>query len=79
MSPSRPTAPARLYVDAALPPGTLIDLPPGAARHVQVLRLQPGAALRLFNGLGGEARASVERIGRSAVAVRIEGHEAVER
>ena len=79
MPPARPAAAARFHVDAALPPGALIDLPPGAARHVQVLRLQPGAALRLFNGLGGEARATVERIGRSAVAVRIDGHEAVER
>ena len=79
MPSARSAAAARFHVDAALPPGALIDLPPGAARHVQVLRLQPGAALRLFNGLGGEARATVERIGRSAVAVRVDGHEAVER
>ena len=30
------------------------DLPPGAARHVQVLRLQPGTAITLFDGRGGE-------------------------
>ena len=77
MPSDRPAA--RFHVDAALPLGALIDLPPGAARHVQVLRLQPGAALLLFNGRGGAARATVERIGRSAVTVRIDGHEAVER
>ena len=79
MSSTRPAPVARFHVDAVLPLGALIDLPPGAARHVQVLRLQPGAALRLFDGRGGEARARVERIGRSAVAVRVDGHEAVER
>ena len=73
------TAAARFHVDAPLPPGAVLDLPPGAARHVQVLRLQPGAALRLFNGRGGEVQASIERMGRSAVAVRVEAHDAVER
>ncbi len=30
--------------------GAQFDLPAGAARHVQVLRLQPGDAITLFNG-----------------------------
>ena len=79
MSADRPAAAARFHVAVPLTPGTVLDLPPSAARHVQVLRLQPGAALRLFNGQGGEVLATVEHMGRSAVAVRVDGHDAVER
>ena len=32
----------RFHCPAPLATGAEIDLPPGAARHVQVLRLQPG-------------------------------------
>ncbi|MFT4191694.1 MAG: 16S rRNA (uracil(1498)-N(3))-methyltransferase [Comamonas sp.] len=59
--------------------GAALDLPAGAARHVQVLRLQPGAAITLFNGDGREYTAVVTRMGRSDVAVRIEGSVAVDR
>lgn len=71
--------PARVFTDQALLPDTLIDLPPGAARHVQVLRLQPGDALTLFNGQGGEWSARVQQMGRSQVSVQLLAHEAVER
>lgn len=67
---------ARFYADMALMPGSTVQLPPAAARHVQVLRLQPGDALTLFNGLGdglpgseGEFDATVARMGRSEVEV----------
>jgi 16S rRNA (uracil1498-N3)-methyltransferase len=67
---------ARFYADMALVPGTTVQLPPAAARHVQVLRLQPGDALSLFNGRGdgqpgseGEFGATVVRMGRSEVEV----------
>lgn len=69
----------RLFVGAALQRGAEIDLPDAAARHVQVRRLQPGDPLRLFNGQGGEWAATVLHIGRRGVAVRIDGHDAVER
>jgi 16S rRNA (uracil1498-N3)-methyltransferase len=61
----------RLYVDAALQRDAEIDLPAAAARHVQVRRLQPGDPLRLFNGQGGEWLATVLRMGRSQVVVRV--------
>lgn len=48
-----------------------IALPPGAARHVQVLRLQPGEALTLFDGSGPEWQAEVTAMGRSEVRVRL--------
>jgi len=50
-----------------------------AARHVQVLRLQPGAPLTLFDGRGGEWAATVTRMGRSEVAVQIGAHDPIER
>lgn len=71
--------PPRFHVDAALDAGQPLELPPGAARHVQVLRLQPGDALTLFDGRGGEWAARVERIGRSSVEAVPLVHDAVER
>lgn len=68
----------RLFCDPPLAAGDLL-LPPGAARHAQVLRLQPGQALTLFDGTGGEWDAVVERMGRSDVAVQVRAHRAVER
>lgn len=59
--------------------GASLDLPAGAARHVQVLRMQPGDALTLFDGAGGEYDATVERMGRSDVAVMVGAHRAIER
>lgn len=70
---------ARFYVDLPLPVGVSLSLPERAARHVQVLRLQPGDKITLFNGLGGEYEASVERMGRSEVQVLVTTHSAVER
>jgi 16S rRNA (uracil1498-N3)-methyltransferase len=69
----------RFYCPMPLAAGASLGLPPGTARHVQVLRLQPGAAVTLFNGEGGEFEALVEHMGRSEVQVRVLRHLAVER
>ncbi|MES2978982.1 MAG: 16S rRNA (uracil(1498)-N(3))-methyltransferase [Pseudomonadota bacterium] len=63
----------RFFADVALASGTSLLLPESAARHVQVLRLQPGDALSLFSGLGpeGEFEATVERMGRNDVQVMV--------
>ncbi|MBC7956440.1 MAG: 16S rRNA (uracil(1498)-N(3))-methyltransferase [Cytophagales bacterium] len=71
--------PARLYLEQPLQADSLITLPPGPARHVQVLRLQPGAEITLFNGQGGEWRATVQQMGRSEVQVQLHEHDAVNR
>ena len=39
----------RLYCPLPLACGSTLDLPAAAARHVQVLRLQPGDTVTLFN------------------------------
>ena len=69
----------RFHCPGALRTGTTLMLPAGAARHVQVLRLQPGDTITLFNGEGGEYAASIDRMGRSDVSVTVGPHAAVER
>jgi 16S rRNA (uracil1498-N3)-methyltransferase len=68
----------RLYVAEPLAAGLELALPEGAARHAQVRRLQPGDALRLFDGRGGEWSAEVARMGRRDVTVRALAHDPVE-
>lgn len=69
----------RFFCAVALRSGDTLSLPSGAARHVQVLRMQPGDALTLFDGRGGEYAATVERMGRSEVSVIVGAHDPVER
>jgi 16S rRNA (uracil1498-N3)-methyltransferase len=73
----------RFYCTEPLATGQTLSLPAGAARHVQVLRLQPGDGITLFNGapgqVGGEFDATVLHMGRSDVQVQIGAHHAVER
>lgn len=71
--------PPRLHVDAPLAAGDPFPLPPDASRHVQVLRMQPGDALLLFDGRGGQWQAEVVEMGRKTVQARLLAHEAVER
>lgn len=69
----------RVYIDITLQAGAELPLPPDAARHVQVLRLQPGHPLVLFNGQGGEWSAEVTDMGRRHVTVRVLAHDPIER
>jgi len=69
----------RLFVDSPLSADLELGLPEDAARHVQVRRLQPGDALRLFDGRGGEWHAQVTRMGKRDVDVRVGAHEPLER
>lgn len=61
----------RFHVDLPLASGLEAALPAAAARHVQVLRLQPGDAVVLFDGGGADWSAEVLAIGRAAVQVRV--------
>ena len=51
--------------------GQAFALNEGASRHIQVLRLQPGDGIRLFDGLGQEWLAEVTEMGRKVVQVRL--------
>jgi 16S rRNA (uracil1498-N3)-methyltransferase len=69
----------RIHVDQPLAPGMELALGATGARHVQVLRLQPGAALTLFDGHGGEWAGAVTAMSRREVRVRTLHHEGIER
>lgn len=84
----------RFYCPKPLVTGALLDLPAGAVRHVQVLRLQPGDAITLFNGIPvntdpaqaaadseitGEFDATVTQMGRSHVQVQVGAFAPVQR
>lgn len=71
--------PPRLHVAEAVLAAGPLALPPDAARHAQVLRLQPGDALTLFDGRGGEWSARVAAMGKREVQVELLAHDAVER
>jgi 16S rRNA (uracil1498-N3)-methyltransferase len=77
---------SRFYCPSALRAGETLDLPANAARHVQVLRLQPGDQITLFNGgiagalpFGGEFEATIMRMRRSEVQVQVGPHSPLER
>ena len=59
--------------------GLSLELPADTSRHIQVLRLQPGAAITLFDGRGGEYEACILQMGRHTVAARIDSHKTLER
>ena len=69
----------RFHVDLTLTAGAQCELPEAASRHVQVLRLQPGDAITLFNGLGGEFAATILKMGKRSVLVEVGAHDPAER
>lgn len=69
----------RFYCPVPLTGGAEVNLPPATARHVQVLRHQPGDRIALFNGQGGQWASTVVRMGRSDVVVRLDEHQPIER
>jgi 16S rRNA (uracil1498-N3)-methyltransferase len=69
----------RVHVEAPIAGPGPLDLPAGVVRHVQVLRLQPGDALTLFDGRGGEWAARVQSIGRREIVVEVLAHDPLER
>jgi 16S rRNA (uracil1498-N3)-methyltransferase len=71
--------PPRVFVETPIAAPGVLELPGGAARHVQVLRLQPGAALTLFDGRGGEWAARIVSMGRREVHVQTLHHDPIER
>jgi len=77
------TAPPRFHVDEPIPrdrSGSSLTLPEGVATHaLRVLRLRLGDAVTLFDGTGGEHRATIVSAERHAAAVRLDAFDPVER
>ncbi len=69
----------RIHCPDPLSEGAHLALPAGATRHVQVLRMQPGETVTLFDGRGGQWQATITRMGRSEVKVEVGTHAPIER
>ena len=61
----------RFHCPIALAPGARIDLPERVVRHIQVLRLPPGAQLTLFNGEGGAYAAILLSAGKKEACAEV--------
>ncbi len=62
----------RIFCDHKLGPGAQFPLAPESAQHVaKALRLKAGDALVMFDGLGGEYEATIQRIDKSRVDVKL--------
>jgi 16S rRNA (uracil1498-N3)-methyltransferase len=70
----------RIHVPAPLAEGAEVELPAQAGEHLtRVLRLEPGAALTLFNGAGGEYAAELGARSGKRVMARVLRHDPIER
>jgi 16S rRNA (uracil1498-N3)-methyltransferase len=61
----------RFYCSTPLAAGLNIALPDAVAHHMHVLRLQPGAELRLFNGDGAEYLAQLDSVDKRRASATI--------
>ncbi|WP_296946593.1 16S rRNA (uracil(1498)-N(3))-methyltransferase [uncultured Massilia sp.] len=68
----------RFYCPQPLVAGSIVDLPETVAHHLHVVRQQPGDALVLFDGAGGQVRARLVEIGKRRASAEVLAHEAVE-
>lgn len=70
----------RVFLDTPLSSGQHLELPEPAFRHlVQVLRMQAGEALTVFDGRGGEYDATLASVAKRSASLRIGDHHAIER
>ena len=70
----------RVYVEAALTPGSAVELPPETGSHLaKVLRARSGDELILFNGDGREFGGSIEEIRGSRVSAFVGSPRAIDR
>ena len=79
--PLPPRVPApRIFCDVTLGPGAQFALAADAAQHVgKALRLKAGDAIVVFDGRGGEYGATLTRVDRDRVDVKVGAHVEVER
>jgi len=65
----------RFYCPQPLRAGATVDLPESVAHHLHVVRMQPGAALTLFDGSGGQYRATLREIGKKRASAQLDAFE----
>ncbi len=73
---------ARIFIASSavlMGAGAELALDAVATRHTQVLRLQPGDALTVFDGGGGQWSAQVQAMHRSQTVLRLIEHQLLER
>ena len=70
----------RVYVEAALTPGSVVELPPDTAGHLaKVLRARSGDDVILFNGSGREFNGAIEAVRGSRVSASVGDSRPVDR
>jgi 16S rRNA (uracil1498-N3)-methyltransferase len=70
----------RIYVEAALSSGDVIDLPPNTASHLtKVLRARSGEELILFNGDGSEFAATIAAVRGSRLTAAVGAQRLIDR
>jgi len=70
----------RVHVPSALGAGAIVPLPAAAAHHVaRVLRASVGDKLTVFDGSGAEFAATIARIGKDGVSVKLAAGHALSR
>ena len=68
----------RFYCPQPLAAGSTVDLPESVAHHLHVVRLQPGAALTLFDGRGGQYRATLVETGKKRASASVDAFDDID-
>jgi len=68
----------RFYCPQPLAAGATVDLPESVAHHLHVVRLQPGAALTLFDGRGGQYRATLLETGKKRASATVDAFDDID-
>ena len=68
----------RIFSASPLQSHSALELDAKAARHIQVLRMQPGQPVVLFDGRGGQFDASIAQMHKAGVAVQVGEHQPIE-
>ena len=68
----------RFYCPQPLALGATVDLPESVAHHLHVVRLQPGAALTLFDGHGGQYRATLVETGKKRASASVDAFDDID-
>ena len=68
----------RFYCPQPLALGATVDLPESVAHHLHVVRLQPGAALTLFDVHGGQYRATLVETGKKRASASVDAFDDID-